>query len=318
LIDRLQGLGGVQSAAFARNTPFSYGSYSSAEIAVDGYETAPDQQLTVDYNEVGPGYLATMGIPVVSGSEFTRADNESAPLVAVVNEAMAAQYWRGQDPVGGRLQVKGRWMQVVGVAKMSKYRSLRETPMPFFYVPMRQSAMGLGLEVRTPLGPETMAKVLAREIHKLDANVAPSEVITMQQQVDRTTAFQRVAVTMLGVFGGLALLLAAIGLYGVMSYTVSQSARELGLRMALGAGAAHLLRGVMSQGMVLTAGGLALGAVGALALTRLIAGMLYKVSPRDPLAFGVAFVVMTMAAGVACFLPAWRATRTDPVRALRD
>jgi len=317
LIDRLQGLGGVQSAAFARNTPFSYGSYS-AEIAVDGYETAPDQQLTVDYNEVGPGYLATMGIPVVSGSEFTRADNESAPLVAVVNEAMAAQYWRGQDPVGGRLQVKGRWMQVVGVAKMSKYRSLRETPMPFFYVPMRQSAMGLGLEVRTPLGPETMAKVLAREIHKLDANVAPSEVITMQEQVDRTTAFQRVAVTMLGVFGGLALLLAAIGLYGVMSYTVSQSARELGLRMALGAGAAHLLRGVMSQGMVLTAGGLALGAVGALALTRLIAGMLYKVSPRDPLAFGVAFVVMTMAAGVACFLPAWRATRTDPVRALRD
>jgi macrolide transport system ATP-binding/permease protein len=317
LIDRLQGLGGVQAAAFARNTPFSYGSYSSAEIAVDGYETAPGQQLTVDYNEVGPGYLATMGIPVVSGREFTRADNETAPLVAVVNELMAAQYWRGQDPVGGRLQVKGRWMQVVGVAKMSKYRSLRETPMPFFYVPMRQSAMGLGLEVRTPLGPETMAKVLAREIHKLDAHVAPSEVIAMQEQVDRTTAFQRVAVTMLGVFGGLALLLAAIGLYGVMSYTVSQSTRELGLRMALGAGAAHLLRGVMSQGMTLTAGGLALGAVGALALTRLIAGMLYKVSPRDPLAFGVAFVVMTMAAGVASFLPAWRATRTDPVRALR-
>jgi predicted permease len=318
LIDRLQGLGGVQSAAFARITPFSYGSYSSAAIAVDGYETAPDQQLTVDYNEVGPGYLATMGIPVVSGREFTRADNETAPLVAVVNEAMAAQYWRGQDPVGRRLQVKGRWTQVVGVAKMSKYRSLRETPPPFFYVPLRQTAPGFALEVRTALGPEAMAKVLVREIHKLDANVAPSEVITMQEQIDRTTAVQRVAVTMLGVFGGLALLLAAIGLYGVMSYTVSQSTRELGLRMALGAGAPHLLRGVMSQGMALTAGGLALGAVGALALTRLIVGMLYKVSPRDPLAFGVAFVVMTMAAGVACFLPAWRATRTDPVRALRD
>jgi predicted permease len=317
LIDRLQGLGGVQSAAFARITPFSYGSYSSAEIAVDGYETAPDQQLTVDYNEVGPGYLATMGIPVVSGREFTRADNEIAPLVAVVNEAMVAQYWRGQDPVGGRLQVKGRWMRVVGIAKVSKYRSLRETPKPFFYVPMRQSALGFALEVRTPLGPETMAKVLAREIHKLDANVAPSEVITMREQVDRTTAVQRAAVTMLGVFGGLALLLAAIGLYGVMSYTVSQSTRELGLRMALGAGAPHLLRLVMSQGMALTAGGMAMGAVGALALTRLIVGMLYKVSPRDPMAFGVAFVVMTMAAGAACFLPAWRATRTDPVRALR-
>jgi ABC-type antimicrobial peptide transport system permease subunit len=140
----------------------------------------------------------------------------------------------------------------------------------------------------------------------------------MQEQIDRTTAVQRVAVTMLGVFGGLALFLAAIGLYGVMSYTVSQSRRELGLRMALGASAAHLMRGVMSQGMALTAAGLALGAVGALSLTRLIVGVLYKVSPRDPLAFGVAFVVMAMAAGVACFLPAWRATRTDPVRALRN
>jgi predicted permease len=318
LIDRLQAIGGVQSAAFARTAPFSYGSYSSAVIAVDGYETAPDQQLTVDYNEVGPGYLVTMGIPVVSGREFTRADNETAPLVAVVNEAMAAQYWRGQDPVGRRLQVKGRSMQVVGVAKMSKYRSLRETPPPFFYVPLRQSVPGSALEVRTPLGPETMAKVLVREIHKLDANVAPGEVITMQEQIDRTTAVQRVAVTMLGVFGGLALFLAAIGLYGVMSYTVSQSRRELGLRMALGASAAHLMRGVMSQGMALTAAGLALGAVGALSLTRLIVGVLYKVSPRDPLAFGVAFVVMAMAAGVACFLPAWRATRTDPVRALRN
>jgi macrolide transport system ATP-binding/permease protein len=318
LIDRLQGLGGVESAAFARTTPFSYGIYSSAQIAVDGYETAPGQQLTVDYNEVGPGYLATMGIPVVSGREFTRADNETAPLVAVVNEAMAAQYWRGQDPVGRRLQVNGRWMLVVGVAKMSKYSSLRETPKPFFYVPMRQSALGLGLEVRTPSGPETMAKVLAREVHKLDANVAPSEVIAMQEQVDRTMAVQRVAVTMLGVFGGLALFLAAIGLYGVMSYTVSQSTRELGLRMALGAGAPHLLRLVMSQGMALTAGGLALGVLASLGLTRLIVGMLYKVSPHDPLAFGVAFVVMTMAAGAACFLPAWRATRTDPVRALRE
>jgi putative ABC transport system permease protein len=148
--------------------------------------------------------------------------------------------------------------------------------------------------------------------------VAPSEVIAMQEQVDRTTAVQRVAVTMLGVFGGLALFLAAIGLYGVMSYTVSQSTRELGLRMALGAGAPHLLRLVMSQGMALTAGGLALGALASLGLTRLIVGMLYKVSPRDPLAFGVAFVVMTMAAGAACLLPAWRAMRTDPVRALRE
>ena len=318
LVERLGALGGVDSASVARITPFTYRSYSSAPIAVEGYETAPDQQLTVDYNEVGPGYFTTMGIPLLSGREFTRADNETAPLVAVVNEAMAAQYWRGQDPVGRRLQVKGRWMQVVGLAKMSKYRNLLETPKPFFYVPVRQSAVGLGLQVRTPLGPETMARALVREIHKLDANLAPGEVITMQVQVERTTEVQQVAVTMLGVFGGLALLLSAIGLYGVMSYTVSESTRELGLRMALGAGASHLLRLVMSQGLTLTAGGLALGAAVSLGLTRLIVGLLYHVSPRDPVAFGVAFVVMTVASLAACFLPAWRATRTDPVRALRE
>src|SRR5258708_2494170 len=164
LIDRLQGLGGVESVAFARITPFSYRSYSSAPIGVDGYETAPDEQPTVDYNEVGPAYFATMGIPLVSGREFTRADNETAPLVAVVNEAMAAQYWRGRDQVGSRLQVKGRWMQVVGVAKMSKIGSLTETPKRFFYIAMRQNIAGMSLLIRTSLRPETMAKSLAREV----------------------------------------------------------------------------------------------------------------------------------------------------------
>ena len=318
LTDRLQALPGVESVAFARMVPFSYRSYSSAPIAVDGYESPPDQQPSVDYNEVGPAYLATMGIPLVSGREFTRADNETAALVAVVNEAMAAQFWRSQDPIGRRLQVKGRSLQVVGIAKMSKYRNLTEIPRPFFYVPMRQSAIGLNVQIRSRLGTEAVAKALAREVHAMDANLAPGEVITMQEAVDRTTAFQRVAVTFLGVFGGLALLLAGIGLYGVMSYAVSQSGRELGLRMALGATANDLLRMVLRQGLLLTAGGLVLGTAAALGLTRLIAGLLYKVSPRDPLAFASAFAVMLAASLAACLLPAWRATRTDPGRALRD
>jgi predicted permease len=317
LTDRLQSPGGVGPVAFARVTPFSYGGYSSAPIAVDGYETAPDEQPTVDYNEVGPGYFATMGIRLVEGREFTRADDETAPLVAVVNEAMAAQYWRGRNPVGSRLQVKGRWMQVVGTARMSKYRNLAEAPKPFFYVAMRQNSNGQNLNIRTSLGPEAVTKALVREIHSLDANLAPGEVITMQGQVDRTTAVQRVAVMMLGVFGGLALLLATIGLYGVLSYTVSQRTRELGLRMALGAGTSDLLRLVMSHSLALTAGGVVLGTAAALSLTRLMGNLLYNVSPRDPLAFGSAFVVMAIAALAACFLPAWRAARTDPVRALR-
>jgi ABC-type antimicrobial peptide transport system permease subunit len=239
--------------------------------------------------------------------------------VAVVNETMAAQYWRGKNPIGERVQVKGRWMKAVGVARDSKYQSVRERPKPFFYVPRRQNfSVGAGLYVRTLLSTETMAAVLAREVHALDENLAPYEVITMQEQLDRSTSAQMVAVTLVGVLGGLALLLAAIGLYGVMSYAVSQSTRELGLRMALGADASNLLRLVLSRGLALTAGGVLLGAAVALALTRLMGNLLYHVSPHEPLAFGAAFAVMTLASLAACFLPAWRATRTDPARALRD
>jgi putative ABC transport system permease protein len=201
---------------------------------------------------------------------------------------------------------------------MSKYEKLMETPKPFFYVPIRQSSRGQGVLIRTSLGPAVMAKALAREVKALDDSLAPGEVITMQEQVDRTTAVQRMAVMMLALFGGLALALAAIGLYGVMSYSVSQGARELGLRMALGADARNVMRLVMSHGLTLTVSGVILGAAAALGLTRLLGTLLYKVSPRDPLVFGAAFLVMIAAASAACFLPAWRATRTDPVRALRD
>jgi predicted permease len=318
LIDRLQALGGVESVALSRMTPFSYRSFSSAPIAVDGYDAPPDQQPDAEHNEVSPGYLATMGIPLVSGREFTRADNEAAPLVAVVDETMAKQYWRGEDPVGRRVQVRGRWMQVVGVARAAKYRNLLETPKPFFYVAQRQNFSPLvALHIRTSQRPATLAAVLVREIHALDGNVAPGELITMREQVDRTTASQRIAVTILGVFGGLALVLAAIGLYGVMASTVSQSTRELALRMALGADASDLMRLVMSKGLALTAGGMVLGAAAALELTRLLGYLLYEVSPRDPRAFGSAFVVVAVASLAACLLPAWRATRTDPLRALR-
>jgi macrolide transport system ATP-binding/permease protein len=319
LIDRVLALPGVESAAFARVTPLGYGTYSSSPIAVDGYNVPPEEEPTVEYNEVGPAYFATMGIPLVSGREFTRADDESAALVAIVNETMASQFWKGKNPIGQRVQVKGRWMQIVGVARDSKYESMREPLKPFFYVPRRQNfSLGGSLNIRTPLSAETMATALAREIQALDGNLALYEVITLQEQVDRSTSAQKVAVTLLGVLGSLALLLAAIGLYGVMSYAVSQSTRELGLRMALGARASNLLRLIVSQGLSLTAAGIVLGTAAALALTRLLGNYLYRVSPRDPLAYGSAFLVMLAAALAACLLPAWRATRTDPMRALRE
>jgi len=319
LLDRVKVMPGVESAAFAQMTPLSYGSFSSTPIAVDGYEVSPEERPTVEYNEVGPDYFATMGIPLVSGREFTRADDERAALAAIVNETMAAQYWRGRNPIGERVQVRDRWMQIVGVAKDSKYRSARETARPFFYVPRRQNfSVGGGLFIRTPLSPETVAVALAREVHALDASLSPYELITMQEQLDRSTSPQLVAVTLVGVLGTLALLLAVIGLYGVMAYAVSQSTRELGLRMALGAGAANLVQLVISRGLALMAGGVLLGAAVAMGFTRLLGNLLYHVSPRDPRAFGAAFAVMTISTLAACFIPAWRATRTDPAEALRD
>jgi macrolide transport system ATP-binding/permease protein len=319
LLDRVKALPGVESAVCARMTPLSYGSFSSTPISVDGFEVPPEERPTVEYNEVGPDYFATMGIPLVSGREFTRADDERAALVVIVNETMAAKYWRGRNPIGERVQVKDRWMHVVGVAKDSKYRSVREMAKPFFYVARRQNfSVGAGLFIRTPLSPQTVAVALAREVHALDASLSPYELITLQEQLDRSTSPQLVAVTLVGVLGALALLLAVIGLYGVMAYAVSQSTRELGLRMALGAGASNLVQLVLSRGLALMAGGVLLGAAVAVASTRLMGNLLYHVSPRDPRAFGVAFAVMTVATLAACFIPAWRATRTDPAEALRD
>ena len=316
---RVQALPGVESAALARETPMSYGSYSSSVIAVDGYQPPADEQPTVEYNEVGPDYLATMGIPLVSGREFTRGDDDKAALVAVVNETMAWQFWRGRNPIGERCEVMGRWMRVVGVAKDSKYESMRELPKPFFYVPLLQNpASSPSLNIRTPLSAQTIATALARELHTLDPNIASYEVITLQEQVDRSTSAQKVAVVLVGILGGLALGLSAIGLFGVMSYAVSQSSRELALRMALGARGADLVRLVMRRGLALTLGGVVLGAGAALVLTRLLGYLLYSVSPRDPFAFGSALIVMLLTSVFSCFLPAWRATRTEPLRILRD
>ncbi|HEV2488453.1 MAG TPA: ABC transporter permease [Candidatus Acidoferrales bacterium] len=320
LIDRLQSQPGVESATFVRLPPFSYPAYSSGPIAVEGYQPSPDEQPTVEYIEVGPGYFKTMGIPLVSGREFTRADNETAPLAAVVNETLAARYWRGEDAVGRRFQVKGRLVNVVGVAKLSRYSTLLEPPKPFFYVPMRQNfSLRPILLMRTSQSPSMMAPALIREMHAIDANLAPSELITMREHMNRSAVTsQQTAVALLLILGGLALLLAAIGLYGVMSYAVSQSKRELGLRMALGARASDVMRLVLRHGLGLTAVGIAMGAAAALGTTRLLGYLLYRVSPRDPLAFGLAFAVMAIVSLAACFLPAWRASRTDPVRALRE
>jgi predicted permease len=318
LIQRVRTLPGVEAAAYGRIVPLSYSSYSSTPIAVDGYEPQLNEQPTADYNEVSPDYFATLGISLVSGREFTRADDENAARVAVVNETMVERYWRGQNPIDQRLQVKGSWARVVGVVRDSKYSSMDETPRAFFYVPLRQYFdIEPDLHIRTTQPLQTIQAALIHEVRSLDPDLALYEMITMQDQVNRSTSHQLVAVTLVAVLGGLALLLASIGLYGVMSYTVSQSTRELGLRMALGADASNVLRLVLSRGLLLTTSGVVIGLGLALLLTRLLGNLLYQVSPRDPLAFVVALAVMGVASTASCFVPAWRATRTDPLRALR-
>ena len=322
LIERLEGTGLVDSAAFSRMVPFTFSTYGSAAIAVDGFNVLADQQPTAAYNQIGPDYLKTMGIPIVSGRDFVRADDETAPSVVIIDETMANVYWRGVDSVGRHLRVNGREATVIGVARTAKYRNLFESAQPFFYVPLRQDTSATGatfaaLELRTAQSPTAITARLVREVRSIDPTVAPMEVITMQEQVDRTTAPQRIAITMLGGFGALALLLAGVGLYGVMASTVAQSARELALRMALGATGLDLLQLVMLKGLGLMALGLTVGLGAALGLTRLLGYLLYQVSPRDPLAFGSAGLVIGVASIVACGIPAWRAARTDPLRVLR-
>jgi predicted permease len=320
LVERLEAMNGVESAAFSGSQPFSYAPFPTAAIAVEGYEPDKDEQLRAEYNMVGPEYLRTIGIPLMRGREFTRADNESSPLVAVVNEKMVAQYWRGQDPIGKRFQMDGKWLQVVGIARQANYDALAEPAKPFFYVPLRQHpSVDASLNIRTSMAPAAIESQLVHEIHALDANLAPREIITMRTQVNRIAlASQQFGVTLLGIFGALAVLLAAVGLYGVMSYAVSQKTRELGMRMALGATTAHVLRLVLSRGFTLVAVGVLIGAGVTLELTRLIASLLYKVSPRDPVAFGSAVLVMSIIALLALWLPAQRAAGIDPARAVRE
>jgi predicted permease len=322
LLERAQAMPGVESAVWEKSRPFSYVGYLSAPIVVAGYEPRSDEQPRVEYNPVGPGYFATMGIPILSGREFTRSDNETTYPAVIVNQLMVQKYWHGVDPVGKRVQLGDQSMLVVGVAKDSKYSSFVEFPQPFLYVCAGQVPLvNADLVIRTSQSSGTVSSELLREVRSLDSGLGMGEVVPMREHMNRTAlASQQIVVALLTIFAAMALSLAAVGLYGVMSYSVSQSKREIGLRMALGAGASHLFRVVMSHGLALSFGGIVLGSISAFALTRFIAigSLLYEVNPLDPGAFVLASLVMILISVAACLLPAWKASRTNPVQALRD
>jgi predicted permease len=319
LLDRVREIPGVESATLTRLIPFSYGDFSTALLAIDGYQPAPYEQLNSSYLEVAEDYFKTLGIPIVAGREFQRTDDQNAAPVAIINETMATKYWPGKAPVGQRLKVKDRWLQIVGVARNVNYENKLESARTFFYVPVRQNFLesnNLLIRTRETLG--AIQNALAREVRALDPNLAPTTPFRVAEQVDRKGYTQRLAATLIAIFGAMALFLAAIGLYAVTAYSVSQATRELGMRMALGARAWDILRLVLSRGLRLTIAGIVIGGVGAFLFTRLMGNLLYKVSPHDPLAFGSALAVITIASLAACFLPARRAIRIDPAQVLRE
>ncbi len=285
---------------------------------VEGYTPPPDQSVWALYDTVGPDYLTTMKIPLVAGRDLGDADDERAPRALVVNETMARRYWPGRDAVGGRLRIEDTWHTVVGVARDVRFRRLDEEPQPVMYLPLLQSwSEAATLHVRTTGDPAALAPAVRRELARLDAAVPLYAVRTLEENVKAASFGQRLAGTLMSAFGAVALFLAAVGLYGVLQNAVTERTREIGIRMALGGGREDILGLVLQPALRLAALGIGLGLLGAAGLARVVAKLLFGVSPLDPLTFSGVALLMLLVSLVATALPAWRATHVDPVLALR-
>ncbi|MFI5227969.1 MAG: ABC transporter permease [Gemmatimonadales bacterium] len=319
LVTGLRTVAGVRSAALGQSTPFATRPYANGSIGVDAYVPARDERPTADYNAVTPGYFATLGIALESGRDFSPVDADTTRPVAIVSAAFAARYWPGKNPLGRRVRLQDKWMDVVAVAKDIRYRSLLKPSTPLVYVPLSQhSSTAVALFVRTPKGVGGVAPAIVRQIHAIDPTVSPYEILTMSEQVARSTAAQQLAAALVALFASIALFLAAIGLYGVIAYVVSQRRRELSLRLAIGASPAHLMRLVLGDGVRLAFAGSLAGAATSLLTTRLLGDLLFRVNPRAPMPIIIAFGVMIAVSLVATFRPARLAGRSDPAAALRS
>lgn len=314
---RVRQLPGVTAATLADFSPLSFTIHTEG-VMPEGYVPRVHEDIEVDRGDVGPGYLHTLRTPLLAGRDFTDADNAAAQPVAIVNEALADRYWHAQSAIGKRIQAGGTWRTVVGVAANGKYRRLINEPAPLILMPLEQRYQSeVILHVRTNADPRAMEMAIERTVHRLNPNLPLYNVSTLKEQMQMGSIFERVAVTFAGSFGLLALLLAAIGMYGVVAYTARQRTREIGIRMALGADKGRILRQVLGQGMVLTLAGLAAGLVASLFLTRFLRGMLYGVGTADWVTFAGVSLLLCVVAFLACFVPARRAAAVDPMQALR-
>jgi predicted permease len=298
--------------------PFTGDGIAFANVAIDAYTPARDEDMRLNYETVGPHYFQTMRIPLLHGRDFDERDHERAQRVVIVNETMAQRYWTGGDALGKRLKLTNDWLEVVGIAKDVKNRSLGETAQPFLYLPFLQDyRSNMILVARTAADPEKAFHAVQAEIAALDPQMPLFDPRTFEEHIGVSLFLQRMAATLLSIFGLLALSLAALGLYGVMAYAVSQRTRELGIRMSIGAKQGDVLKLILGQALTLTAIGMTGGLLIALMVNRFSAHLLYGVGPSDPVTFTLTGLLLLMVAVTAGYVPARRATKIDPMVALR-
>jgi predicted permease len=320
LIARLQALPGVRSVALGQHIPLGISS-SLRSVVVEGFELSQNQKsFSVESNTVDDHYLTLMQIPILRGRNFDGRDTASSPPVVIVNEAMAQKYWPNRSAVGGRVRINGRTLEIVGVARTIQYRDLSEPPMPFLYLPFAQEYVSLlTLHVETAGDPAALAAPVLAEIRRLDPATAVQDIQTLDHFYKEVALIgNRIimqVVTVIGLFG---LLLATMGLYGVIAYAVSRRTREIGIRIAIGADPQGVARLVLRQGMLLTSVGVLIGLLLALSVSSLLGSLLVGVSSRDPFVFLGVTLILAAVSLLACYIPARRAALVDPLVALRQ
>jgi predicted permease len=324
LVANLAGAPGVKAAGAGSDLPWTGYDENDGGFTIEGEKPAPGEDFHARYHMATPDYFRALGIPLVRGRFFTEADRADAPKALIVNETMARLYWRKRDAVGGRVAFTDNpkekdWMTVVGVVGDVKDRPDAAGTEPAFWWPMLQVSFGpMSVVVRADSGAAQLANELQREVHRLDPTLAVADLRPMDQIADAGVSTARFGLFLVGLFAALAITLAAIGTYGVISYSVGQRTHEFGMRMALGAGRRDVLRLVLSQGVRLALAGVVLGTAGALVLARVVQSLIFEVSPRDPATFAAVVALVLAVAVVACYIPARRATVADPMVALRS
>jgi predicted permease len=317
VLEKVRSLPGVQSASIANWTPLGF-SNSSDGFLPEGYVPGPHEVVNAGINVVSPGYFATTQIPLLSGRDFAPSDSMTSQKVVIINDTLANRYWHNQDAVGKRMKIEGGSATVIGIARTSEYSDLKEKPKPFIYLPLYQFySSGVILHVRTANAPLASASSVTDAIHQLNADLPVYDISTLEARTKTASFVQHMAGTFVGAFGVLALALAAVGIYGLIAYSTRQRTHEIGIRMALGAQPGDISRLVLSQGMRITFVGLTIGILASLGLARLMSSLLFGVSASDPLTYIAVAIALALVSFLACYIPARRAMRTDPMVALR-